>query len=74
MTSQPIRVAVVDDHPMYRMGLAGEIREMPGIEILLVERAKVAVHDARDLGIGDQFGHPIGIHGQSFFNRVRCGR
>jgi DNA-binding NarL/FixJ family response regulator len=34
MTAQPIRVAVVDDHPMYRMGLAGAIREMPGIELV----------------------------------------
>jgi DNA-binding NarL/FixJ family response regulator len=34
MTGQPIRVAVVDDHPMYRMGLAGAIREMQGIELV----------------------------------------
>ena len=34
MTSEPIRVAIVDDHPMYRMGLAGAIREMQGIELV----------------------------------------
>jgi DNA-binding NarL/FixJ family response regulator len=34
MTGQTIRVAIVDDHPMYRMGLAGAIREMQGIELV----------------------------------------
>lgn len=34
MTGQPIRVAIVDDHPMYRMGLAGAIGEMQGIELV----------------------------------------
>jgi len=34
MTGEPIRVAIVDDHPMYRMGLAGAIREMQGIELV----------------------------------------
>jgi len=34
MTAQAIRVAIVDDHPMYRMGLAGAIREMHGVELV----------------------------------------
>ena len=34
MTGPSIRVAIVDDHPMYRMGLAGAIREMQGIELV----------------------------------------
>jgi DNA-binding NarL/FixJ family response regulator len=34
MTGEAIRVAIVDDHPMYRMGLAGAIREMHGIELV----------------------------------------
>jgi DNA-binding NarL/FixJ family response regulator len=34
MTAPAIRVAIVDDHPMYRIGLAGAIREMPGIELV----------------------------------------
>jgi DNA-binding NarL/FixJ family response regulator len=29
----PLRVAIVDDHPMYRMGLAVAIAEMAGIEV-----------------------------------------
>jgi DNA-binding NarL/FixJ family response regulator len=31
---KPLRVAVVDDHPMYRMGLAVAIGEMEGIELV----------------------------------------
>jgi DNA-binding NarL/FixJ family response regulator len=30
----PLRVAIVDDHPMYRMGLAAAIAEMDGIELV----------------------------------------
>jgi DNA-binding NarL/FixJ family response regulator len=30
----PIRVAIVDDHPMFRMGLAAAIQEMDGIELV----------------------------------------
>ena len=29
-----IRVAIVDDHPMFRMGLAAAIREMEGVELV----------------------------------------
>lgn len=32
-TAVGLRVAIVDDHPMYRMGLAVAIAEMPGIEV-----------------------------------------
>jgi DNA-binding NarL/FixJ family response regulator len=31
---KPIRVAVVDDHPMFRMGLAAAIAEMDGVELV----------------------------------------
>jgi DNA-binding NarL/FixJ family response regulator len=31
---KPLRVAVVDDHPMFRMGLAAAITEMEGIELV----------------------------------------
>ena len=30
----PLRVAIVDDHPMFRMGLAAAIDEMEGIELV----------------------------------------
>ena len=30
----PLRVAIVDDHPMFRMGLAAAIHEMDGIELV----------------------------------------
>lgn len=30
----PIRVAIVDDHPMFRLGLAAAIREMDGIDLV----------------------------------------
>ncbi len=30
----PLRVAIVDDHPMFRMGLAAAISEMDGIELV----------------------------------------
>ena len=30
----PLRVAIVDDHPMFRMGLAAAIEEMDGIELV----------------------------------------
>ena len=29
-----IRVAIVDDHPMFRMGLAAAIREMQDVELV----------------------------------------
>ena len=32
--STPLRVAVVDDHPMFRIGLAAAIGEMDGIELV----------------------------------------
>jgi DNA-binding NarL/FixJ family response regulator len=32
--SQPLRVAVVDDHPMFRMGLAAALAEMDGVELV----------------------------------------
>jgi len=32
--SQQLRVAIVDDHPMYRLGLAAAIEEMEGIELV----------------------------------------
>ena len=31
---KPLRVAIVDDHPMFRMGLAVAIGEMDGIELV----------------------------------------
>ena len=34
MNEQPIRVAIVEDHPMFRMGLAAAIVEMDGIELV----------------------------------------
>ena len=30
----PVRVAIVDDHPMFRMGLAAAIQEIDGIELV----------------------------------------
>ena len=33
-SSPPLRVAIVDDHPMFRMGLAAAIDEMDGIELV----------------------------------------
>ena len=32
--TRPVRVAIVDDHPMFRMGLAAAIDEMDGIELV----------------------------------------
>ncbi len=34
MTAPSVRVAIVDDHPMFRMGLAAAIEEMDGIELV----------------------------------------
>src|SRR5262245_26832739 len=34
MTVDVIRVAIVDDHRVYRLGLAGTIREMEGVELV----------------------------------------
>jgi DNA-binding NarL/FixJ family response regulator len=36
MTEQPmpLRVAIVDDHPMFRLGLAAAIKEMDGMELV----------------------------------------
>jgi two-component system, NarL family, response regulator DevR len=34
MTLDVVRVAIVDDHPMFRMGLAVAIGEMEGIELV----------------------------------------
>ena len=34
MTDEPLRVAIVDDHPMFRLGLAAAIKEMEGIELV----------------------------------------
>ena len=34
MSSGTVRVAIVDDHPMFRMGLAASIGEMEGIELV----------------------------------------
>jgi DNA-binding NarL/FixJ family response regulator len=34
MTSGPVRVAIVDDHPMFRIGLAAAISEMEAIELV----------------------------------------
>ena len=34
MTPAVVRVAIVDDHPMFRMGLAAAIEEMDGIELV----------------------------------------
>jgi DNA-binding NarL/FixJ family response regulator len=34
VTVPPLRVAIVDDHPMFRMGLAAAIEEMDGIELV----------------------------------------
>ena len=40
-----IRVAIVDDHPMFRMGLAAAIREMQDVE-LVGEASRADVEDA----------------------------
>jgi DNA-binding NarL/FixJ family response regulator len=32
--SAPLRVAIVDDHPMFRLGLTAAIKEMDGIELV----------------------------------------
>ena len=32
--STTLRVAIVDDHPMFRLGLAAAIKEMDGIELV----------------------------------------
>jgi DNA-binding NarL/FixJ family response regulator len=39
---RPLRVAIVDDHPMFRMGLAAAIGEMH--DIVLVGEAQLAAH------------------------------
>ena len=32
--SAPLRVVVVDDHPLYREGLATALESMPGVEVV----------------------------------------
>ena len=44
--TRPLRVAIVDDHPMFRMGLAAAVAEMEGIE-LVGQAARVS--DVADL-------------------------
>jgi DNA-binding NarL/FixJ family response regulator len=34
MSPDPVRVAIVDDHPFFRIGLAAAIQEMDGIELV----------------------------------------
>ena len=43
----PLRVAIVDDHPMFRMGLAAAIEEMDGIELVGEAQRADQVADAR---------------------------
>jgi DNA-binding NarL/FixJ family response regulator len=63
---EPVRVAIVDDHPMYRMGLAAAIDEMDGIELVgeaeHAEQVATLVADAApdvlllDVRLGDASG------------------
>ena len=66
MTRSVVRVAIVDDHPMFRLGLAAAIDEMDGIELVgeaqradqvaaLVERAAPNVV-LLDIGLPDASG------------------
>ncbi|GIF13470.1 response regulator [Actinoplanes teichomyceticus] len=34
MTARPVRVAVVDDHPVFRFGMAALLRTLPGTELV----------------------------------------
>ncbi|HZB39985.1 MAG TPA: response regulator transcription factor [Ilumatobacter sp.] len=48
MTLGPIRVAIVDDHPIFRLGLAATIGEMNGIELVGEAERAGAVSDLID--------------------------
>jgi DNA-binding NarL/FixJ family response regulator len=51
MTGDPIRVVIVDDHPMFRMGLAAAIDEMDGIVLVgQAERADQVLELVADSG------------------------
>jgi DNA-binding NarL/FixJ family response regulator len=67
MTGEPpVRVAIVDDHPMFRMGLAAAIGEMDGIELVgeagSGDEVPALIRDARpdvvllDIGLPDTSG------------------
>ncbi|NHC22318.1 response regulator transcription factor [Nocardioides sp. IC4_145] len=48
-TARPIRVAVVDDHPVFRLGMAGLLGSLEGIEVVaLAEDAAQAVERVTD--------------------------
>ena len=53
MTDQPLplRVAIVDDHPMFRLGLAAAIKEMDGIELVGEAQRADQVRGARRVGV-----------------------
>jgi DNA-binding NarL/FixJ family response regulator len=68
----PLRVAIVDDHPMFRLGLAAAIKEMDGIDLVgeaqradqvaaLVEAASPTVI-LLDIRLPDASGLEVNVH------------
>ena len=77
----PLRVAIVDDHPMYRMGLAVAIAEMAGIEVAGEAESAAVVADRvastrpdlvlLDVRLGDESGLEVNRWLTSHHPRVK---
>jgi DNA-binding NarL/FixJ family response regulator len=49
--ARPIRVAVVDDHPVFRLGMAGLLGSLPGIEVVVQAASAAEAHQRVDEGV-----------------------
>jgi DNA-binding NarL/FixJ family response regulator len=48
---RPLRVGVVDDHPVFRLGMAGLLGSLPGIEVVAQATSAAEAHERIDEGV-----------------------